>query len=206
MGTKKPWVRGAVTLAVIGGLAAALMASPVGAALSKSKVKKIANKVAGNVANEVFDAEISNYYTKSEINQTVYRYEQSIPSGVTVTGVFGGLEYNDGTSSTGSFYNSSVSLPAPAPVALTDANVNFSNADAALAGDEDVACTGTVAAPTAPSGKVCLYISNTASVAANTADGTALPGSGGSRFGFAFNATGSGASAEIYGVWAYTAP
>jgi hypothetical protein len=52
----KPWIRGAVTLAIIGGLAAALIATPALSLTSKDKkqVKKIANKQ----ANQVFDSKI----------------------------------------------------------------------------------------------------------------------------------------------------
>jgi hypothetical protein len=72
MGTRKPWIRGAVTLTVVGGLAAAMIASPVGAALSKKTVKKIATKV----ANQVFDSKIGDYYTKGQIDQGFYTKAQ----------------------------------------------------------------------------------------------------------------------------------
>ncbi|MGH2661233.1 MAG: hypothetical protein ACRDH8_00215 [Actinomycetota bacterium] len=64
----KPWLRGAVSLAVLVGLAAALVASPVGAfdPGDKRKVKRIArkqakkqvNKLASGIATNVFDQKI----------------------------------------------------------------------------------------------------------------------------------------------------
>ena len=51
---KKPWIRGAVSLAVLAGLAAALIASPATAHFlhpSKAQVKKVAKKVATKVFN-----------------------------------------------------------------------------------------------------------------------------------------------------------
>lgn len=52
---RKPWMRGAVTLAVLGALTAGVLISPVGAAgkLTKSKVKSIANKVFDQRAGEL---------------------------------------------------------------------------------------------------------------------------------------------------------
>lgn len=50
---KKPWIRGAITLGILGALAAGVLLSPAGAAapLTKAKVKKIATKIANNVVN-----------------------------------------------------------------------------------------------------------------------------------------------------------
>ncbi len=77
----------------------------------------------------------------------------TIPSGVTVTGQglwdFAALVDNEDVQVL-------VELPAPAPAALTDGNINF--APSAVASDDDATCTGTAAAPTAPSGKVCIYV------------------------------------------------
>lgn len=75
----------------------------------------------------------------------------TIPSGRTVTG-----EYVFDSSTTGATSGDSISisLPGVAPAALTDASVNF----AAGGGDNDATCTGSAAAPTAPAGKVCVYL------------------------------------------------
>jgi len=53
MGKGRLWFRGALTLALVGGLAAALVTSPVGAAFTptKAKIKKIAKKEATKVFN-----------------------------------------------------------------------------------------------------------------------------------------------------------
>jgi hypothetical protein len=49
----KPWIRGILTLGILGALAGSLLLSPAGAAapVTKKKVKKIATKVANNVVN-----------------------------------------------------------------------------------------------------------------------------------------------------------
>jgi hypothetical protein len=96
-----------------------------------------------------------------------------------------------------------VQLPGPAPADLSDATVNFANADA---GDADASCTGTAVAPTAPAGKVCLYLSNSAG-AATVVDGEAIPGLAGSRNGFVVHATNAAlGETGAFGTWAYTAP
>ncbi len=94
-----------------------------------------------------------------------------------------------------------VSLPGPAPADLSDATVNFANG-----ADADASCSGTAAAPTAPAGKVCLYLSSAAG-AGTTVAGEAIPGLAGSRAGFVVHAT-NAALGEVgaFGTWAYTAP
>lgn len=81
----------------------------------------------------------------------------TIPAGQTVTGGFAlSATYESGSNFV------SISLPANAPVVLSDANVNFSPS-AAPTTDNDVTCTGSFAAPTAPAGKVCLYLAGSPS-------------------------------------------
>ena len=117
-----------------------------------------------------------------------------IPSGQTVTGNFG----TTGNYLVDQLVQSSISLPARAPVALTAANVNF----ASLASDNDATCTGTAAAPTAPPGKVCMYLYSSPGVAnAQGVDANNLPTQ---AFYIAWTAT-SGTD-HIYLTWAYTAP
>ena len=61
-------------------------------------------------------------------------------------------------------------------------------------------------APTAPAGKVCLYLTST--VGADTAvDGEAIPGLAGSRAGFVVHAANATlGDTGAFGTWAYTAP
>jgi hypothetical protein len=96
-----------------------------------------------------------------------------------------------------------VQLPGPAPSDLSDATVNFANAGAA---DADASCTGTAAAPTAPPGKVCLYLS-AGQGAGTTFDGQAIPGLAGSHSGFVVHAANATlGETGAFGTWAYTAP
>src|SRR5690606_34975823 len=76
-----------------------------------------------------------------------------IPSGVTVTGVVG---YD--ASTTGATSNDRVvmNLPGTAPVALGAGDVDFApHADVI---SSDPACSGSTGNPTAPAGKLCLYL------------------------------------------------
>jgi hypothetical protein len=91
-----------------------------------------------------------------------------------------------------------------APTDLTDATVNFAPTPAAT--DADPSCAGNVAAPTAPAGKVCLYIAAAAGTG-TTVEGLAIPALPGSRAGFVVHAVNATAAATgVFGVWAYTAP
>ena len=151
---------------------------------------------------------------------------RTIPSGVTVTGAFGiGSNVTvavtttivppsapdpmttptNATSTTAmtSDIRQVVQLPGPAPADLSDATVNFANAGAA---DADPACSGTATAPTAPAGKVCLYLTSAAG-AGTTLDGQAIPGLAGSRSGFVVHAANTTlGEVGAFGTWAYTAP
>ena len=77
----------------------------------------------------------------------------TIPSGVTVTGA--GL-FDSAIIADNADHAFNVELPARAPVALTASNVNF--APHLAASDDDPTCTGSFSSPTAPAGKVCIYI------------------------------------------------
>jgi hypothetical protein len=139
----------------------------------------------------------------------------SIPSGTTVTGAWGGRYVNALEGNQTNSYLLSYSFPLPAPVALTDASVNFGASTAAPVGDADPACTGSAAGPSAPAGKVCIYVNS------GTRDNTTLTGfkltaagtaSDADRYGFEvrmvnINAGGaSGGTMRAEGTWAYTAP
>ena len=76
----------------------------------------------------------------------------AIASGQTVSGNFGVTgNYGKG------LMNLSVSLPGKAPAPLLSSDVNFALDENVETIDDDAACTGTAAAPTAPAGKVCIY-------------------------------------------------
>src|SRR3954471_4295999 len=104
---------------------------------------------------------------------------RGIPSGTTVTGAFGigsnvtttvtvaivpppapdpNSTPTTATSTTAmtSDIRQVVQLPGMAPADLSNGTVNF----AAGGADADPACSGTATAPTAPAGKVCLYLSS----------------------------------------------
>ena len=97
-----------------------------------------------------------------------------------------------------------VFLPALERIVFTFTDVNF--APSAAATDDDASCTGTYVAPTAPSGKVCIYISSSAGM--GSLQGTAVSGVlvGGS-FWISGVATGAaGNDLYVQYSWAYHAP
>ena len=126
----------------------------------------------------------------------------TIPSGVTVTGA--GL-WDHAAVADGGDVQFLVELPGRAPVALSVLNVNF--APSIVASDGDATCTGTATAPTAPAGKVCIYI-----VGASNLDG-AMGTTGFSQFQdrhfrivFFTNTAVVGDDMFLQYTWAYTAP
>jgi hypothetical protein len=127
----------------------------------------------------------------------------SIPSGVTLKGVWGGFY-----AASGGFVLQNVSFPIPTVAPLASASVNFG--PGVGASDADSTCTGSFAAPTAPAGKVCLYLRPGTSANATGFSGFAMDtdGSQANRLGFAVtwqtNPATAGTRAD--GSWAYTAP
>ena len=98
-----------------------------------------------------------------------------------------------------------VSLPGRAPAPILAASVNFAPGTAGGA-DNDDSCSGAVTAPTAPAGKVCLYLSESQNV--DALGGYAVSNVGADNvFGFTVRATASSAGlVNADGSWAYTAP
>jgi hypothetical protein len=128
---------------------------------------------------------------------------RTIPSGLTVTGVFG-MSSNVTTLATPTHdIRQVVQLPGLAPADLSDETVNFASAAGGV--DGDAACTGTASAPTAPAGRVCLYLSFAQGLT-TTFEGQAIPMLPGSRAGFVVHAANLDSSAGVFGSWAYTAP
>ena len=138
-------------------------------------------------------------------------FDAAIPSGKTVTGAWGGRFIAPQLPGNNSYLLSS-SFPVKAPAGLSDTQVNVAPNPAA--GDPDPACTGSANNPTAPPGKVCIYISR-----ANNAGVTGFrltdPGTAGTAPGDAYGfivrildtgTVGNTATTNAEGTWAYTAP
>ena len=139
----------------------------------------------------------------------------SIPSGATITGAWGGRYITAVEGSQQNSYLLSVSFPLPAPVALTDAKVQFGASTAGPVGDADPACTGSVANPTAPAGKVCIYVNEGPNGTRSnvTLTGFKLSAAGvnteADRYGFEVRMVDAGTvpgTLRAEGTWAYTAP
>ncbi len=126
-----------------------------------------------------------------------------IPSGTTVTGnfVFSGIIERSNDNRT---YGREVTLPGVAPVPIVSDDVRF--APAGGVSQPEPSCTGTAIAPTAPAGKVCLYVASS-----NNAQGfRAFQGVLADRgFEVVWSADGSnsvGQGFRLSATWAYTAP
>lgn len=129
------------------------------------------------------------------------RYGGTVPSGTTLTGIWG-CNHTSSSFACRAF----VSLPLPAPEPLGDATVNFG--PSIWATDDDPQCTGSEADPTAPPGKVCLYLSYRQFNQQNGLEGGvpidgSTPGFTSRGFVVDVDVEQNGASG---GVWAYTAP
>ena len=117
-----------------------------------------------------------------------------IPSGVTITGAWGGriaIPFAGGKPEL------TVSLPMPAPTALTDADVGFPSS---LGGR----CPGSFSAPTAAAGTFCLYLGPSLNVAALEATAYAPAPTLGALVRITPAAPAN--VLEARGTWAYTAP
>lgn len=138
-----------------------------------------------------------------------------VPSGKTIRGVVG-ADYHNTTASGTSDWGVDVSLPRRARNTLGDADVevdvqgwaNGGGQSAPTSGDGgNATCTGTPVNPTAPPGKVCIYVAG-ADNAANVVGYSVLPGTGQSPYGFKLKwdiPNGEG-DTFVDAVWAYTAP
>jgi len=140
-------------------------------------------------------------------------FNSSIPSGQTVKGVWGG-RFATPTANTYLFVPR-IGFPVAAPAGLADAQVSFpAGTPTAGAGEQDPTCTGSADVPTAPAGKVCVYVDavttagppNVTALSAIQIDGENTEQS---KLGFGVSITATGAangSVQARGTWAYTAP
>lgn len=123
----------------------------------------------------------------------------NIPSGVTVTGNY---IFDIQSDITTGDYRMTVQMPGLPPVALTDTTVNFAADASALTTDDDASCTGSSAAPTAPAGKVCVYVFGSLGVSGlNAVAPFGVQGAFVVRW-----APASMGDQYVNLVWAYTAP
>lgn len=180
-----------------------------GPSIKESTLGEVPKAKAAQTATSATNATTATNATQlGGVAASSYQRSGPVAAGQTVSGAFGCYQEDD-TAVTGCISVSS--FASPAPVALSDATVNFaSSAGNFVANDGDGTCTGNVNAPTAPPGKVCLYVANlTTNPGAKTVSGVGntIGNTNGSR-GFEVNLTASAATTSINleGVWAYTAP
>jgi hypothetical protein len=122
-----------------------------------------------------------------------------VPSGRTIQGVIG----LDVDAAAGTDWGVLTTMPMRAPTALADADVHIAH-PAPLSGEsmaEQAACAGTVAAPTAPKGHLCIYVHESLNAAGLLGEGV----NSDRGFKLKFQSAGPGDS-FVDAVWAYTAP
>lgn len=124
-----------------------------------------------------------------------------IASGQTVTGEIIFDTHGPGNTDSDTI---GVDLPGVAPTPLNSSTVNFATASGAA--DADATCAGSVVAPTAPGGKVCIYLYQSSGITLATLTGHTknLPSH---SFVVDFSPIGTTDVDEfLYATWAYTAP
>jgi hypothetical protein len=153
------------------------------------------------------DADLLDGHDSSEFLPTT-----GTASGTTLTGAWGGRYPNPNFGGETVSYLLSVSFPVPAPVGLLGEEVNFAPSGLGVSSEGDSDCTGSVDNPTAPPGRVCIYLSEVSNV--GSLGGFALSklpgGRAMDRFGFLVriigNPTANQKMMTAMGTWAYTAP
>lgn len=145
----------------------------------------------------------------------------TLPSGQTITGSWGGNHWIDG------FVRQAYTFPVPLPTPVGSDEVGFAPGTPKTV-DHIPGCTGTPEAPTAPTGRVCLYVRADTMVNVRTPSSVVGPGgvvsttnglngegldpsngtAGDNRFGFvvAVRADTTPGMVRAEGTWAYTAP
>jgi hypothetical protein len=139
----------------------------------------------------------------------------TIPSGTTITGAWGGRYITAVPGNQQNSYLLTYSFPLPAPVKLTDSDVQFGANTAGPVGDADPDCSGSVGNPTAPAGMVCIYSNEGPTGTRNnsTLTGFKLTAAGvntdADAYGFTVRIVDAGSvpgTLRAEGTWAYTAP
>lgn len=130
----------------------------------------------------------------------------TIPSGQTLAGPlnFDGHQAGDGSSD--EFF---IPFGAVAPAPLANTKVNFAPVGdgGGAFGDQDAACTGSADAPTAPVGKVCIYVAFAGGVDRDSTAGWAPFHLADRGFNIGIVPAGNpGDDMYLFGSWAYTAP
>lgn len=132
---------------------------------------------------------------------------ETIPSGRLVTGAFDSVytvrEGND-------LHVETLQLPARPPQAFGLNDVAFAPDSSNATGNEDPACTGTFELPTAPAGKICLYLGSELGVAnaiGTGAQSATVRALGVFQVMWNDDVTKLGGETNgLYGTWAYRAP
>lgn len=140
-----------------------------------------------------------------------YSAWDTIPGGVTVTGR---MYQREQIPTGGTDWYEMVNLPGVAREALSNATVNVvkptdlaPSTPASVTVDGDATCTGTYAAPTAPAGKVCLYLGGMDGTAVSGLEGLTSSQAEHRKYAFILWVKGTaGQNFRYWASWAYTSP
>lgn len=130
---------------------------------------------------------------------------ETMPTGTSVSGPLFLSMSASGFSTTGSGHT--ITLPARTSSRIGFDDIKYAASYAGVEIDApivDPACTGSFAAPTAPPGKVCIYLNSVSGIARlGRAELAIVPDR---SFSIVFWPTAGAATMTIIGAWAYTAP
>ena len=137
-------------------------------------------------------------------------FTKSIPKGTTVYGLIGGRYYAHALGDTFEAYSN---FPAKASLLEDESEVQVAHTPACPAGDcltaeendFSAVCTGSVANPTAPAGKVCIYPSAVGNAHFLVGFSSSNLPANSVGFGLGWEAQGEGDS-WVRGIWAYKQP
>lgn len=131
---------------------------------------------------------------------------EKLPSGVMVTGAF---HYAYRMVAGDDYHEEPIQLPGRPSRAFASEAVNFSADFSSATIDVDTSCTGTFAKPTAPAGKICVYLGSefaAQNVSAVGAEFAHMRAKGLFFISWEDSPGGVGQTNEITGSWAYRAP
>lgn len=176
-------------------------------AVTSTKIKNGAVGSADLASNSVSSTKIKNGSIaagdlQSGVNTVLRAGQPGAPlrSGTKLTGSF--YDY-DKTGADGGYLVMNADFGGLTPSSLTDATVNFAPDSSDLTSDDDPTCTGSFVAPTAPAGKVCVYVGNISGLTG--VDGETWSSSDVARRAFyVYGAKTANATFSFYATWAYT--
>lgn len=192
-----------------------------GGDINESSLSQVPSAASATTATTATSATNANFATSAGSAPDTTFNGGPLASGQVMRGIWSLFETDDGSSASSLF--GAYSFPVPVPTGLASGvNIGMGTKDNSGAGSvagliadvrEDPACTGTFFEPTAPAGKLCIYVRSDAvfNIAADSVasfPASTPAGNTASRLGFGMVATEGAATtfSRVEGSWAFTAP